>query len=843
MSFFAGAVVGKAILDTAGWIAGSKMMSGSMGKLGKIAGGLGKAFTIAGTAIAATLVKATKDANEFQKAMSNVSTLVDTAEVNVQAMAQGIITMDSALGSATELTEGLYQALSASVAPAEAVDFVAQSAQFAKAALVDTNTAVDVITTGLNAYGLEADNAGRISDVLFQTIKTGKVTGDQLASTIGNVIPLAANMDLSFENLGASMAIMTRQGISSAKATTQLQGIMRALLKPSEDMAQAMSRAGFETGEAVTSSDNFQEALKAVIDQTDGSQEALAKLFPNVRGLQGALALTGEGATDFSEVLEDMNNSAGATAVAFGKQEKTFETFTNTADRLMVVIGNISKSFVDELAVGATEAAEGMLNFILSSQGAELVGNIVGFLAGAFEAAKVAIEPIANVLGPALEKIWSTLTEEIGELFPKVDETTSSFSVFGKVVAFTVATIEVLADAVKLTIRLGGNLIDLFVELWKIQIAFIDAVADPFNPEKWNALGNAAVGVGESFSELITEVSEDGASLFDTLTDKITTFDEAAEQNANNIEIAYTTSFDRTSENIVSNWGEMTTGMEDYIAGLKEGIDEAEGALVGHGDTIKDSFNFAEEGAMNFRKVMKFVFDEGLNESDKVTQSMSEKWTEYFNDLESKFGKWAGIASDALSQISDIFNQAQDNKQTRLDNEFKKREEIIRATTANEEQLNAKLEQLAIEKADKERKLKEKAFRANKAIAIVESIINTGVAVTKTLSSIPFPFNLIAAGVVGAFGLVQTALIAAQPMPQFEEGGPIKANQLSIVGEGGPELFLPGVSGTIIPNDMLFSKDRTTTFNNVFNVRNNSDIEVISRKLGMQMKGTFKQVG
>jgi phage-related minor tail protein len=40
-------------------------------------------------------------------------------------------------------------------------------------------------------------------------------------------------------------------------------------------------------------------------------------------------------------------------------------------------------------------------------------------------------------------------------------------------------------------------------------------------------------------------------------------------------------------------------------------------------------------------------------------------------------------------------------------------------------------------------------------------------------------------------------------IPQFANGGSIKANQLSLVGERGPELFMPGRSGTIIPNHNL----------------------------------------
>jgi TP901 family phage tail tape measure protein len=354
MAFDAGAAIGKLILDASNWAKNSKVAAAS-------ADALKGAFNIAAkatAAVGAALVAAVLKADKFQKAFANVSTLVDTSTVNIQAMQNQLLALDDRLGSATDLTDGLYQALSASVEPAKAVEFVGEAAKFAKAALVDTNTAVDVITTGLNAYGLAADKATGISDVLFQTIRRGKVTGEQLSATIGQIIPLAANMELSFENLGASIATMTRQGVNSAEATTQLQAVMTSLLKPSSELQEAMKKAGFETGEAVTSSENFQEALQQVINQTDGSQEALAQLFPNVRALRGALALTGEGAKGFTADLDAMTNSAGATEEAFEKQRLTFETLGNKIEKVAIKIGTRLLPAADSVVSGFGEALD-----------------------------------------------------------------------------------------------------------------------------------------------------------------------------------------------------------------------------------------------------------------------------------------------------------------------------------------------------------------------------------------------------------------------------------------------------------------------------------------------------
>lgn len=51
-------------------------------------------------------------------------------------------------------------------------------------------------------------------------------------------------------------------------------------------------------------------------------------------------------------------------------------------------------------------------------------------------------------------------------------------------------------------------------------------------------------------------------------------------------------------------------------------------------------------------------------------------------------------------------------------------------------------------------------------------------------------------------------------VPAFAEGGEIKAGQLSVVGEKGPELFVPKTAGTIIPNNRMQATGNTTNVTN-----------------------------
>lgn len=93
-----------------------------------------------------------------------------------------------------------------------------------------------------------------------------------------------------------------------------------------------------------------------------------------------------------------------------------------------------------------------------------------------------------------------------------------------------------------------------------------------------------------------------------------------------------------------------------------------------------------------------------------------------------------------------------------------------------------------------------RAFELNKAVAITEAIINTYQGATKALAQGGI-FGPLLAGAIVASGLAQVAIIRNQQYPGREEGGTTMGNSPFIVGEAGPEVFVPGRTGTVVPND------------------------------------------
>ena len=134
----------------------------------------------------------TKMAVDFESSFAKVSTLLDSNVVDFTQYKNELLDASSETKVAVdEFSEAVYSSISAGVDQKEAIQFTTDAMKLAKGGFTDGAKAVDVLTTAINAYGLEASDATRVSDLLITTQNLGKTTVDELASSMGTVIPVA----------------------------------------------------------------------------------------------------------------------------------------------------------------------------------------------------------------------------------------------------------------------------------------------------------------------------------------------------------------------------------------------------------------------------------------------------------------------------------------------------------------------------------------------------------------------------------------------------------------------------------------------------------------------------
>src|SRR5581483_1296631 len=239
-----------------------------------------KAATYGLAGLAAGLAGAVYEAASFERSMRNVNSIADLTPRQFQKVKTAVLDMSRTTAQAPKvLADGLYQIYSSGIKGEGALKVLKASAIAASAGLTDTGTAAEAVVGVLNAYRLSADQAGHVSDILFQTVNRGVITFPQLAQTIGTVLPFAAALKIPLNDVGAAVSTLTKEGIPAANATTYLKNAMTSLTKPSTDLKKALKDTGYESGQSLVKAKGFQGALEALIGTTDGSQKALHALF------------------------------------------------------------------------------------------------------------------------------------------------------------------------------------------------------------------------------------------------------------------------------------------------------------------------------------------------------------------------------------------------------------------------------------------------------------------------------------------------------------------------------------------------------------------------------------
>lgn len=377
----------------------SKRLASLRGAFTSLAGMAVKAFAGAATgavaAFTATLLKATQAAAGFQQVMDQVNTIISDDMAPAFANAeQRVLDMSKSLPqSAEELGVGLYDILSSGVEDAAgAFEVLEVSAKAAIAGGFGTTTqdAVRTITALLNAYQLEATEAGRISDILFETVRVGVITFPELAQNIGNLATSAALAGVTLEEVGAAIATMTKFGVNAAETTTSLNRLFLSLANQTKQQEEALKAMGIEFTVAAVKSKGLAAVLSEIEEKTGGNIEALSDLFPSIRELRAAMVIAGEkGGKVFSEILGDMEQNVGATDRAFNK--------------VIGSLANVWKLFKNNLNVVLIEFGTQLIPGITAGL-REAIGVLSGFATGIDDNAKG----------------LRTLGERIGDLFARI---------------------------------------------------------------------------------------------------------------------------------------------------------------------------------------------------------------------------------------------------------------------------------------------------------------------------------------------------------------------------------------------------------------------------------------
>lgn len=298
-------------------------------------------------ALAVGFVDVARNAGQFEASMNQIIALTNTTRGELGNMTTEVLNMAREVGrSPDELARGLYFVASSGFAGEKGLKVLEAAAKASAAGLGETKVVADAVTSTLNAYGLGVEQATRVTDVLIKVVKEGKGEPSSFAGALGRILPIASAAGVTFEQVGASMATMTRVGLSAEEAATALRGALGALYAPGKQATDALASIGISTDQLRTSirDRGLLVTLQDLMERTHGNVETLDLIIPNIRALTGVLATSGKQAGEYARILREMERDTGDTATAFGIASETMQFKANQVaasfDVLKVTIGN-----------------------------------------------------------------------------------------------------------------------------------------------------------------------------------------------------------------------------------------------------------------------------------------------------------------------------------------------------------------------------------------------------------------------------------------------------------------------------------------------------------------------
>lgn len=711
----------------------------SMSRISKDMKRLGKDFEDAGKRMTAGItapliglgVAATRSTALFDDSLTKINSLVGVNREQIAAWRDDILSLGPAVGKGpAELADAMFFITSAGLRGKGAMDALVASAKGSAIGLGETAVVADAATSAVNAYGEANLSASDSVGILVATVKEGKASADAIAGSLGKVIPVAAELGVEFNEVGAAIAAMTRLGLSADEAATSLKATMTSILKPTQEAREAFKEMGLsvEGLQRQLDQDGLFATLMTIKEATDGNKEAMGRAIPNITALSGVLALVGKNADATNTIFQNLSKAGLADL------EEAFEAAQN------------SPMFVFRQAMAS-------INSSMIILGSELLPKVV----------------------PLVKSLTATVVNASRAFSMLSDETKASLLKFAGIAALAGPTLIVVGAIV-------GSIGSLVGALGFMATSAVKA---------FRLLSTAAVtafrGLSIAVGLLATPI---GAAL--------------AAIGA--LGIGFKIFGNTIKEATLSAWGVIKEYFEDkwnrVVAGFEYGFYRAKRAWQQFRSIFDDDIEILPEKTLEdfTSKLENFDFEAARKKHiDGVKANARRDWAEFLATID-QFGedvkaKFKAILPEGFDTI--LFGNSDDISFDTGEEYFAK--------------LKKQLEGLQTEGRKTGGILKESFMDASDTL---KDGIKEGIKGFKTLGDIAgdvldrLTDKFLDFGIDNLFGSLNKSggILGGigKALGFFADGGRPPVGRASIVGERGPELFVPDAAGTVIPNHVAF---------------------------------------
>lgn len=373
-----------------------KMRSGlapAVGVAGALGGALGLAF-----GGAAAFEKVIKIGNDFTVSLNTMravasATADQMAQVSAKAKQLGNdvslpgTSASDAAAAMTELAKGGFSVQ-------QSMDAARGSLQLAAAAQIDAAAAAKIQSAALQAFGLQAADAGRVADVLANTANASSAEITEVAYALQSGGAVAHQFGLTIEDTAASIGLLANSGIKGSDAGTLLKSSLLALTDQGKPAQKAIHQLGLTVydaqGRFVGMEKLFgqlQDASKRMTPQM--YQAATATLFGSDAARLAGIAAE-KGAAGFDQMHDAMSKQGSAAQVAAAKMQGlpgAMQQMQNSAENLALSVYDLVKGPLEQLA----------------KKSADVISDVTPAIVGGLHAAAEGAVQFGQAIAPAVK--------------------------------------------------------------------------------------------------------------------------------------------------------------------------------------------------------------------------------------------------------------------------------------------------------------------------------------------------------------------------------------------------------------------------------------------------------
>ena len=562
--------------------------------------GIGAAVSAVSGALTGMAVAAAHVGAPFETAFAKTQTIMDTSAVSVAQMRDDILGLSNEMGiTASELSDSVYNAISATGDTANAVSLVRDASRLASAGFTDSASALGVLTTAINAYGMAVTDAEKISDSLIMTQNLGVTTVAELSAGMGKAIATASAYGIDLYNVESSYISLTKAGINTAEATTYMASMFNELGDSGSEASKLLLQvSGKSFAQLMAEGASVADVLGLLYTACNRDSTALMNLWGSAEAGKASNAIVNQGLETFNDNLGALQNSAGTTAVAY---ETMCDTFEHQTALLKTNVQNLGIALYDSLSGVLTDNTALLNEWVVSLSNGFQRGGVDGLINAFADVLPQAIGKLSELLQTAGNTLAKYLPVVVKNLMKAVPGALKAATVI--IPQITEAAFEGLSAVVSSLITMLPELVPMLLE------GIVNLVKSLIS-----GLGKVLYGLGESIFDLIVgdhgprsvgeawdAVLEQGRQSGETLT--LTADVDATietEKAVSAIRTAFQTirdtlaGYDLGTETIIELIGQDYDAI--YAALLSFGLSESDAAAVanqvtGLNDTIADALS------------------------------------------------------------------------------------------------------------------------------------------------------------------------------------------------------------------------------------------------------------